>query len=258
MRRALIALCLAFSLAGAAHAGRTCEGKALTEAATRQSLNLAMSTQQALNASGASVVVLGRIGQDLSAYKQRFSHVGIAYKATPEGAWRVVHKLNDCGTSDAGVYEQGLAEFFLDDMFRFEAGFVALSKDAQAQVQGWLASGRLLAMHERAYSMVAYPWNTRYQQSNQWALESLMLAFKPETQSRAQAQAALQADGYSPVVLNLSTGTRLGARMFRANVAFDDHPNEKRFAGRIETTSADSVFAYLQARSYAGALQVVR
>jgi len=34
--------------------------------------------------------------------------------------------------------------------------------------------------------------------------------------------------------------------MFKANIAFDDHPNEKRFSDRIETIGADSVFAFLE------------
>jgi hypothetical protein len=40
--------------------------------------------------------------------------------------------------------------------------------------------------------------------------------------------------------------TRLGGRMFKANIAFDDHPSALRFSDRIETTTADSVFAFLQ------------
>ena len=39
---------------------------------------------------------------------------------------------------------------------------------------------------------------------------------------------------------------RLGARISAANVSFDDHPNDKRFGGRIETVTADSVFAWLE------------
>ena len=34
--------------------------------------------------------------------------------------------------------------------------------------------------------------------------------------------------------------------MTRANIAFDDHPNHKRFSDRIETVTVDSVFAWLQ------------
>lgn len=44
--------------------------------------------------------------------------------------------------------------------------------------------------------------------------------------------------------------------MTRANIAFDDHPNHKRFADRIETVTVDSVFAWLQ-RSGLGERPVV-
>jgi hypothetical protein len=52
--------------------------------------------------------------------------------------------------------------------------------------------------------------------------------------------------GYAPTTLTLGPLKRLGARATAANVAFDDHPNEKRFADRIETVTVDSVFAWLQ------------
>lgn len=40
--------------------------------------------------------------------------------------------------------------------------------------------------------------------------------------------------------------TRLGARMFKADIAFDDHPSEKRFNDRSETIGADSVFDFME------------
>lgn len=46
-------------------------------------------------------------------------------------------------------------------------------------------------------------------------------------------------------MLKIDAVTRLGARVSAANVAFDDHPNEKRFADRIETVTVDSVFAWM-------------
>ncbi len=36
-----------------------------------------------------------------------------------------------------------------------------------------------------------------------------------------------------------------GERVGSANIAFDDHPNEKRFSDCIETVTVDSVFAWL-------------
>ena len=95
--------------------------------------------------------------------------------------------------------------------------------------------------------MVSHAWAVRYQQSNQWVIETLALAMEPGTiTDRGQAQAWLRFKGYVPTALALGPLTRLGARMSKANVAFDDHPNDKRFADRIETVTADSVFSWLQ------------
>jgi hypothetical protein len=116
---------------------------------------------------------------------------------------------------------------------------------------------RVLRLHEPSYSMVAYPWSTRYQQSNQWALETLALAQDGRTSSREQAQAWLRWQGYEPTTLHLSAMTRLGARLTSAHIAFDDHPDGKRFSGRIETVTVDSVFDWLDRQAMAGPMQVV-
>ena len=71
-------------------------------------------------------------------------------------------------------------------------------------------------------------------------------------QTRSQAQAWLQFKGYEPTTLKLGPLTRLGGRMTAANVAFDDHPNEKRFSDRIETVTVDSVFAWLPRAALSG------
>jgi len=101
-------------------------------------------------------------------------------------------------------------------------------------------------MHHTPYNMVSYPWSTRYQQSNQWVIETLALAAEPGVASRDAAQAWLRFKGYEPTTLKLGALERLGARVTAANVAFDDRPNEKRFADRIETVTVDSVFAWMQ------------
>ena len=58
--------------------------------------------------------------------------------------------------------------------------------------------------------------------------------------------------------LRLGAMTRLGARMTRANVAFDDHPNEKRFSDRIETVTVDSVLVWLRASGLGGEAIIVK
>ena len=71
--------------------------------------------------------------------------------------------------------------------------------------------------------------------------------------TRAQAQAWLQFKGYEPSTLKLGPLTRMGGRVTAANIAFDDHPNEKRFSDRIETITVDSVLAWLQRAQLASA-----
>lgn len=231
----------------AAHAGRSCEVVKPTPALIIKGMQLAERTSAALDASGARVVVLARAGQNLEKYGLQYSHLGLAYKSD-DGAWRLVHKLNQCGTANAAVYRQGLGEFFLDDLWRYEAAWVVPAPAVQAQLLVALQAppASVVRLHTAPYSLVSYAWGHKYQQSNQWAIETLAGAMVPATiRSRDQAQAWLQFQGYVPGTLRLGALTRLGGRISAANVAFDDHPNEKRFADRIETVTVDSVFAWL-------------
>lgn len=228
-----------------AHAGRSCEPQPPSAQAIERGMKLAALTQDLLNLSGARVVLLARAGQDLRRYRLRYSHAGWAYR-NEAGAWRIVHKLNDCGAADAALYRQGLGEFFLDDPFRFEAAWVVPTADAQARLIALLGDdAKVKALHVRPYSVVSYAWGTRYQQSNQWAIETMAMAAEPGVTTRSQAQAWLGFKGYQPSTLRLGPLTRLGASTTSAHIRFDDHPNEKRFSDRIETVTVDSVLDWL-------------
>ena len=265
-RLALAAFALLLTVASsAAHAGRSCDTKPMNVATIQRAMLLAEHTAAALDASGAQVVVLARAGQNLSEYGVHYSHLGIAYR---DGArWRIVHKLNQCGTAQAAIYRQGLGEFFLDDLYEYEAAFVMPPPDVQARLLPALRDNAKLAqLHNPSYNMVAYPWALTYQQSNQWAIETLAMtqdaasapaAARPPY-TRTQAQAWLRQQGYEPTTLKISALKRLGARVTAANVAFDDHPNEKRFTDRIETVTVDSVFAWLNRDGLGGPVQVIR
>jgi len=253
---------VAFALvATAAMAGRSCEARPPTALAVTRAMDLAERTATRLTQSGADVVVLARAGQNLSEYGIRYSHLGFAYREG-EGrtaVWRVVHKLNECGTAHASLYRQGLGEFFLDDLWQYEAAVVVPAPRTQAHLRALLVDNAAVArLDTPAYSVVAYPWSSRYQQSNQWAIETLALAEDPAAATRERAQAWLRLHGYEPTTLHLSAFKRLGARMTRANVAFDDHPNEKRFSDRIETVTVDSVFRWLERDALAGSVTVIR
>jgi len=259
--RGLVVLAVIAATSPFAHAGRSCEQRPPSAAAVSRAMQLAEHTATRLTQSGASVVVIARAGQNLSEYGVRYSHLGFAYREGEGDAtlWRVVHKLNQCGSARASIYRQGLGEFFLDDLWEYEAAVVVLAPQAQAHLRSLLADNVAVArLDTPAYSMVAYPWSDRYQQSNQWAIETLALAEDPAAATRARAQAWLRLHGYEPTTLHLSAFKRLGARVVSANVAFDDHPNEKRFSDRIETVTVDSVFRWLERDGLGGAVQVIR
>lgn len=261
--KVVAAVLIAAIVPAAAQAGRSCEEHKPTAASVTRGMALAQKTSDALDATGADVVVLARAGQDLSRYRIRYSHLGIAYRVPLPGggtAWRVVHKLNTCGAATAEIYRQGLAEFFLDDPWRYEAAWVVPAREMQAKLLPLVQdNARVAALHTRAYSIVSYAWGQRYQQSNQWALETMAAAMAPEVgTSRARAQSWLQFKGYQPSVLAIGPLTRLGGQMTKANVSFDDHPNSKRFSDRIETVSVDSVFDWLERSGNGGAVTAVR
>jgi hypothetical protein len=255
---ASVAASMCFLLPVTALAGRSCDVKKTTPQSLERGLALAEKTLTALNASGDKVVILARAGQDLSKYGLRYSHLGLAYQL-PDGqggsTWRVLHKLNECGSSASAIYRHGLGEFFLDDLWRQEAAWLAPSPEVQARLLTVIQSPvQAIQMHHKPYSIVSYVWGTKYQQSNQWAIETLASAMETGiaqssysvVDARLKAQAWLQFKGYQPTTLKIDSLTRLGGRLSSANVAFDDHPSEKRFSDRIETVTVDSVFQWLQ------------
>ncbi len=239
---------LAFAAAGGALAGGACSDKPPTPESVRKGLQLAEKTFQALEQSGAKIALIGRVGSDLSKHKLRYSHMGMVWRDHPKGRWIVVHELNNCGTANAALYDEGLGNFFNDDPFAYETIVLVPSAAYQERLIAALGTPAPARMHTAAYNMVAYPWSTRYQNSNQWLLETLAAAWAPEgtVASRPQAQAWLKQAGYQPTLLRIGAMERLGGRMFRANIAFDDHPTELRFSDQIYTATVESALAFVK------------
>ena len=226
-----------------AWAGQPCAEKPLTPREVVQSMDLAQRTVALLDASGAQAALVSRAGQDLSRYGLRYSHMGVAVRDHPRGRWTVVHELNDCGTAASGLYYEGMGNFFLTDLHRFEAQVIIPGAALQERLAALFATRTPLRLHEPRYNMVAYVYSTQYQNSNQWVLETLAAASAPpgEVATREEAQGWLKEMRYQPTTLAIPASTRLGGRMFRANVAFDDHPFDRRMAGQIDTVTTDAV-----------------
>lgn len=237
-----------------AYAGRPCNEVNQTSTVIQQASNSAIKVEKALNDSGAEVVLIARVGQDLSQYNLKYSHVGLAYKTGNE--WSILHELNTCGSAESSLYVQGLANFFLDDMFSYESKILVPSKELQESIKIKVISNVKNAdkFHSSRYNMLAYPFSTKYQNSNQFILELVASTMSKEinVENREQAQQWLKLAGYQPTTLNVGTGTRLGARIFKANIAFDDHPFDRRMAGMIDTITVDSVFTFISKKDSKG------
>lgn len=238
----LVSLGISFGLA---QAGRPCEVQKSDPFKINLAFEFAMKTQRQLDASGADLVLIARVGQDLSKYRLRYSHLAFAQKQG-DGRWLVSHQLNRCGTAESGIYREGLANFFLDDMYALESLILVPGKSTQLNLAKQLERAQILQFYEPHYNMLAYPFATRYQNSNQWVLETYAASYQGNLASRTQVQSWLQASGYQPEVLQLSAMTRLGARVFKANIAFDDQVFEQRMSGKISTVSVESVWRFLQ------------
>lgn len=250
LKRTFLLIATSAVLMAPAWAGRSCEERPINPQTAQKAMDLALRAQQKLDDTGASLALIGRAGQNLSRYGVRYSHFGFVWRDHPKGKWRVVHQLNECGTDRSEIYDEGLANFFMDDLWRMEAVILVPNSQTQERLANLLAARKHLEFHNAHYNMVAYPYSTRYQNSNQWALEIIAAAGSRDipVTNREQAQQWLKLAGYQPTELKLDTLTRLGARMTKANIAFDDHPGELRWSDRIRTVTVDSVFNFVSAR----------
>ncbi len=248
--RPALLLCLALAAAAPARAGRSCEPQPGDANKVVKALDLALKARQALDASGAQVALIARAGQDLSKYNLTYSHMALAWRDHPAGRWLVVHELNGCGTAVSTLYNEGLGNFFLDDIFEYKSVIIVPHWEVQEALAGVLASTAPRRLHEAHYNMLAFPYSTKYQNSNQWVLETYAAAAAPpgRVNTRAEAQAWLKMAGYRPITLHIPPSTRLGARMFRANIAFDDQPFDRRMAGQIDTVTVDSMVRFIKQR----------
>ena len=244
LRLALLALCIGLH-AHHAQAGTACHEQDYDASKFMHVMEYSLQVRQALDDSGARVAIMARVGQDLSKYHLYYSHVGIVRKM-PDGQWLVLHELNECGTAESSLYNEGIGNFFLDDIFRFDSLLIIPSDALQTALLQRIDNGQAKKIHEQKYNMLSYAYSTRYQNSNQWVLETLAAASDNNVQTREDAQHWLKLHRYQPETLDIPAVTRLGARMFKANISFDDHPFDRRMSGKIDTVSVESITRFMQ------------
>jgi hypothetical protein len=198
-----------------------------------------------LELAGARVALIARVGSDQSKRGVRYTHVGYLLKEHPAGPWTVVHELNTCGTGSSDLYDEGLANFYMDDLFDYETRVVVPSPPIQERLSTTLLTPGKRAYHEPSYSSIANPWSTRFQNSNGWVLE-IFAAAMGGASNRAEAQRWLRDNGYIPGQLHIGGGERAGARIFAPNIRFGDHPDAAWQTQTYEVNTGDSTISFLR------------
>jgi hypothetical protein len=258
-RASLLAAALLAAAVAPARAGQTCTQRSLTAPEVVKALELGGEVAARLPAEGAAAMLLGRVGSDVSRHGLRWTHAGLVYRTGTGEPWRVLHKLNRCGSPDSDLFREGLANFFLDDPYELRALLLVPEPALQQRLLAALDSDAPAAVHERSYSMLAYPFAREYQNSNQWLLEFVAFAAEGEgAPGRKGAQRLLKAGGYVPGKIRVSAFERIGAALFRANIAFTDHPTSDRMSGRYRTVTVESLQAWMERRGWLQSVEEIR
>jgi hypothetical protein len=238
------------AVATPARSGQACAEKPATAEGSAKSARLSTQVREMLDGQKHSFALVARAGVDLSEFGLRHSHVGVAWRDHPRGRWYTFHLLNRCGTSQSELIEQSLEDFYNVEQHDYEALIAAPSFPMQIRLQKAFFSPIAQTLHEREYNMIAHPFSTKYQNSNQWVLEVMASALAPvgHVGSRLSAQEWLKDNGFAPSVIPIGAGKRAGARLFSPHVRFSDHTDEEWQAQRYSVVSVDSVIAFIKAR----------
>lgn len=246
---AAVLLCVSawLSLPAIGRAGGGCEAEAMAPEAVARGFEAGLRVFQRLDELGAEAALLARVGSDLSKHGLRFSHVGLVVRDHPAGRHTVVHLLNECGTDRLDLYDQGLANFFLDGPFSYDAWIVVPDAALQrrlVEVSQQPLARRLLAHH---YNLVAPPAGRVSQNSNGWLLELLVAALDESDRVRDRTQVAGHPllRRFQPDEVRVTLLDRLGSGL-QANANPGEQPWCNRRRGRAEVVTVRSIVHWLR------------
>jgi len=214
---------------GAAQAGslRFCDrAAALTAREQDRMLRLASTVRAALEESGEAVVLISRSGLDLDRFGQRYSHAGLALRASTNAPWSVRQLYYACDEGRPRVFDQGLAGFVIgmDKPVIGWVSLVLLPADAARALERAALDDRLaVQLLSGRYSANAFAFGTLYQNCNQWVAELMATAWGDGDADRSRAQAWLRAHAYRPTVFALNRPLLFVAG-FVPWLHRDDHP----------------------------------
>lgn len=231
-------------------AGQPCAEKPATLEGSAKSAQLSTKVREFLESQKLSFALVGRAGVNLTEFGLVHSHIGVAWRDHPRGRWFTFHLLNRCGTGQSDLVEQSLEDFYNVELFDYDALVAAPSFPVQIRLQRAFFSPLAAQLHEPEYNLIAHPFSTKFQNSNQWALEVIAsaLAQSSAVNSRSEAQDWLKQKSYAPNMIPIGAAKRAGARLFSPHVRFSDHTDDERQAQRYAIVSAQSVVDFLKSQ----------
>lgn len=218
------------------------------------------------NKDGTKVVLLGRAGSEspekrferkVSNY-WNYTHAGLAYRNHRDGLWTIVHLLNDCG-EDSSIYAQSMMKFFLDDPYEYRVVIGIPSPAVQSQLEKIIVERNMATalFNNSIYSSVSNPFNTKRQNSNEYILDTLVLAIayeqgKDDIFTREQSKEYLLSSNIKDKVIPEqvkvkgleSFGMALG--FGPKNATLDDHPSSERRSGSVNMVSVGTLLVFLE------------
>lgn len=181
-----------------------------------------------------SVALIARSGTDLDYFDQRYSHAGISLQASSNTPWSVRQLYFDCDEAKPKVFDQGLTGFVLgvnNPNHSYVSLLLLPPAASQAVEQVALSNHRALELLGSQYSANAHAFASRYQNCNQWVIETLAVAWSDLAQSnpwgsplRQQAQDWLQQQAYEPTRFELRVAPLMWLSHLIPWIRHDDHP----------------------------------
>lgn len=236
-------------------AGQACRSAPPEPVDVQRAARLALGVRDALEANGAAVALLSRVGTDLSPHGLHYSHVGFVVRDHRDGRWTVLHLLNACGTDRSALFAEGLMNFFLDELVAPDARITWLHHDDAEALARLLADEPFLhALHRPRYNLLSPPDSRRSQNSTAWVLDVLEAA---ATVAHGGAPGPLPARrerrGFSPSVVHVPYSKRVLGGLFAANVDFAEHPLATRLSSQYPVVTVAAILDHLERRQVVAA-----
>ena len=207
-------------------------------AAQRQAF--AQQVSAALDASGARLVLLARMGRPLAEMPEgmRFTHVGLAER-TATGSGYLIHNLYQYDDQpDRSRLEDDTPAAFFSEVAALEAGILIPSSELQQRLLAVIHSPTYAALHDPRYSLIANPFNLGRQNCTEFILDVIFAAQYQTADS--QRIKALQQQNFHAEPVRVNPVKLLLAGLFRREVALIDQP------GPVVTATFERIAAYLQ------------